>query len=288
MGWETLLLGMMGMGGVFSGLTLLTLSLVGLRKTVSWMGLDEDGRGREEEPAPSPAPAPASPAPAPDAPAAPPIESTAATAGFSGPWRLASGTLAGPGAADWIRPAFRAAFRPPTEAAASGAETAMRVNGRDFAVRFLSLKGSIARMRVNGKDILVDLEDLPEGAALTAAPLPAAPPPAAAPTPAAPPPAPSKASAPKPPPPKPSAPAAAPPAAADGHLPVAAPIPGVVKTVNVKEGEAVKKDQVLFILEAMKMENEISSPAAGRMKEVRVQARDGVKQGQVLGRVTPE
>ena len=63
-------------------------------------------------------------------------------------------------------------------------------------------------------------------------------------------------------------PAAAP---AAGETTVKAPMPGNILSVNVKTGDAVKKGQVVMILEAMKMENEILSPVDGTVSAVFVQ-----------------
>lgn len=68
--------------------------------------------------------------------------------------------------------------------------------------------------------------------------------------------------------PAPAAPAAAP---AAGEATVKAPMPGNILSVNVKVGDAVKKGQVVMILEAMKMENEILSPVDGTVSAVFVQ-----------------
>lgn len=47
-------------------------------------------------------------------------------------------------------------------------------------------------------------------------------------------------------------------------------IPGTIIKINVKDGQTVKKGQVLFILEAMKMKNKVASPIAGKVKCVNV------------------
>ena len=60
-----------------------------------------------------------------------------------------------------------------------------------------------------------------------------------------------------------AAPSAAPAASLAAGEPVKAPMPGVVLKVQVQQGQAVKAGQVLVILEAMKMENEIVAPKDG-------------------------
>ena len=68
------------------------------------------------------------------------------------------------------------------------------------------------------------------------------------------------------------APAAAPKAAsgAAGSVSVKAPMPGNIIKVNVKPGAAVKKGDVLVVLEAMKMENDVCAPADGTVASVEV------------------
>ena len=53
-----------------------------------------------------------------------------------------------------------------------------------------------------------------------------------------------------------------------GSVKVDAPMPGTILAVNVKPGDSVKKGQVLVILEAMKMENEILAPQDGTVASV--------------------
>ncbi len=74
--------------------------------------------------------------------------------------------------------------------------------------------------------------------------------------------------------------AAAAPAA--GGETVSAPIPGVIQEVNVKAGQAVKKGDVLFVLEAMKMKNNITALHDGKVASVSVNKGDSVTHGQVL------
>ncbi len=64
-----------------------------------------------------------------------------------------------------------------------------------------------------------------------------------------------------------AAPAAAPVAAGDGEA-ITAPMPGTILKVNVAQGDSVKAGQVLVVLEAMKMENEILAPRDGVIKQV--------------------
>ena len=59
-----------------------------------------------------------------------------------------------------------------------------------------------------------------------------------------------------------------------GGVNVEAPMVGSILGISVKIGDQVKKDQVLIILEAMKMENEISSPMDGRIVSIAVSKGD--------------
>ncbi|MBO5648297.1 MAG: biotin/lipoyl-binding protein [Clostridia bacterium] len=82
--------------------------------------------------------------------------------------------------------------------------------------------------------------------------------------------------------PAPTAPAAPAAPAAAGATTVSAPMPGNILKVNVTAGQAVKKGDVLMILEAMKMENEIMSPVDGTVASVGVNAGATVESGAVL------
>ena len=77
-----------------------------------------------------------------------------------------------------------------------------------------------------------------------------------------------------------AAPASAAPAAAGEQI--AAPMPGNILDVRVAAGDAVKAGQVLMILEAMKMENEIMCPRDGRIAQVSVTKGQAVETGTLL------
>ena len=78
-----------------------------------------------------------------------------------------------------------------------------------------------------------------------------------------------------------AAPAAAPKAAA-GAVTVKAPMPGNILDVKVAAGASVKAGDVLVILEAMKMENEIVAPQDGTVASINVNKGDTVNSGDVL------
>ena len=106
------------------------------------------------------------------------------------------------------------------------------------------------RVTVNGTVYEIELEEL-----TGAAPAPAA---AAAPAPA----------------PVTSAPA--------GGEKIASPMPGTILSVNIAQGQAVKKGQVLMILEAMKMENEIMAPCDGTVASLNTSKGATVETGTLL------
>lgn len=118
------------------------------------------------------------------------------------------------------------------------------------------------RITVNGTSYDVSVEELSGGAAPVAAPVAAAP--VAAPAPAA----------------APAAPAPA--AGGAGNIKVSSPMPGKILAVKANVGDSVKKGQVILILEAMKMENEVVAPEDGTIVSIDVTVGASVESGDTL------
>lgn len=142
------------------------------------------------------------------------------------------------------------------------------INGAQFDVTIDSIVGSKAKVEVNGIPFEVEMQ----GSTLVEEALPtvSTDAPAAAPAAAA-----SAAT---------EAPAAAP-AATSGPgagTPVKAPLPGVVTKILVSAGQAVKKGETVLVLEAMKMENNITAEADGKVTGICVSAGDSVMEGTTL------
>ena len=138
------------------------------------------------------------------------------------------------------------------------------INGAQFDVTIDSIVGSKAKVEVNGIPFEVEMQ----GSSLVEEALPTVTTDGAA----------------------PAAPAAtenttAAPAAKSGPgagTPVKAPLPGVVTKILVNEGQAVKKGDTVLVLEAMKMENNITAEADGTVSGICVSAGDSVMEGTTL------
>ena len=118
------------------------------------------------------------------------------------------------------------------------------------------------RITVNGTSYDVSVEELSGGVAPVAA-APVAAPAAAAPA-AAP------------------APAKAAPAGGAGSIKVSSPMPGKILAVKANVGDSVKKGQVILILEALKMENEVVAPEDGTIASIDVTVGASVESGDTL------
>ncbi len=143
------------------------------------------------------------------------------------------------------------------------------INGAQYDVTINSIAGSKAMVEVNGIPFEVEMQ----GSSLVEEALPTvatdatpAVPAAAAAAPAA------------------ETPAAAPTAKSGpgAGAPVKAPLPGVVTKILVEAGQSVKKGETVLVLEAMKMENNITAEADGTVTGVCVSAGDSVMEGTTL------
>lgn len=132
-----------------------------------------------------------------------------------------------------------------------------KINGNEYTIAVGDIENNIAHVEVNGKAYDVELPEQPKAAAVkrvvvtedtTAVARPV----------------------------KKSAPAAA------GDYVIASPLPGVIKEINVKVGQQVKADDVVCILEAMKMGNEIHAGKDGVVKSIDVAKEDSVLEGTTI------
>ncbi|MBS7317087.1 MAG: biotin/lipoyl-containing protein [Candidatus Cryptobacteroides sp.] len=131
----------------------------------------------------------------------------------------------------------------------------LKINGNAYEVAINSIEGNIADVTVNGASYQVEMENAPAAAvAAPAVQAPAVQPAAAT-----------------------AAPAAQP--ASGAGTKVTSPLPGVIIEVSVKVGDAVKAGQKVAVIEAMKMENEISATKDGTISAIHVSKGDSVLEG---------
>ena len=135
-----------------------------------------------------------------------------------------------------------------------------KINGNDYTVGIGDIEGNIAHVQVNGETYDVELPEAKHAAPVIKRVAAATETTVAAPAAAA----------------KPAVKAAA------GELVITSPLPGVIKEINVKEGQAVKAADVVCILEAMKMGNEIHAGKDGTVKSINVAKEDSVLEGTVI------
>jgi len=128
------------------------------------------------------------------------------------------------------------------------------INGSQYNVEVLNQEGDVVKLKVNGTPYTVGInhstktEEMPQAAAPAASSAPV--------------------SAPK----KPAGPVG------PGKA-VRAPLPGIILKVNVQVGDKVKEGDKLLTLEAMKMENTITSDLAGQVLEIKVENGASVLEG---------
>jgi len=142
-----------------------------------------------------------------------------------------------------------------------------KVQGVDYEVEIEEVEGNIAKVNVNGIPFEVELQQPINAAKHPTMVRPKVQAPVAAP-----------AAAPQTPSP---APAAAPVAAGAGNA-LKAPLPGTITAINVKVGDTVAVGDVVVVLEAMKMQNNIEAESAGTVTAINVNPGDSVMEGSVL------
>ena len=126
-----------------------------------------------------------------------------------------------------------------------------KINGKEYEVTIGDAEGKNLTVNVNGSDYQVELENAPVAAPAQAAPVAQA---------------------------APAAPAAAPKPAGAGTI-VKSPLPGIIISIDVKEGQAVKRGQKVAVIEAMKMENDILAEQDGTVTAIHANKGDSVLEG---------
>ena len=147
-----------------------------------------------------------------------------------------------------------------------------KVQGVDYEVEIAEVEGKIAKVNVNGIPFEIEMQKPinaakhPVLAATKRAAAPAETPAAGAPVAA----------------PAPAAPAAQPAAPAGAGNALKAPLPGTINTINVKVGDKVNVGDIVIVLEAMKMQNNIEAENAGTVTSILVNPGDSVMEGTVM------
>ena len=131
-----------------------------------------------------------------------------------------------------------------------------KINGNVYKVAIGDIEDNIAHVEVNGTPYKVEMEKAPKVVVKPVAR------PAATSAPAA-----------------PATPVVKPAAASTGKSGVKSPLPGVILDIKVNVGDTVKKGQVIIILEAMKMENNINADKDGKITAINVNKGDSVLEG---------
>ncbi len=138
-----------------------------------------------------------------------------------------------------------------------------KINGKTYNVAVNKTSDTIAEVEVNGKSYTVEMEKDNQPKVAETVQKPAQP--VAAPA------------------PRPAAPVAKPqPAAAGGAGSLKSPLPGIILSIACKVGDTVKKGQVVLVLEAMKMENNVIADRDGKVTAINVNVGDSVLEGSDL------
>ena len=141
-------------------------------------------------------------------------------------------------------------------------EYKFKINGKDYAVTIGEAEGKMLTVNVNGADYQVELENAPAVM-----------------------PGPDRASLKTPDPVGGDAKADAPAGVSAASAPkgagqtIKSPLPGIIISIDVKEGQAVKRGQKVAVIEAMKMENDILAEADGTITAIHARKGDSVLEG---------
>lgn len=149
-------------------------------------------------------------------------------------------------------------------------EYILTINQKEYRAEVGEINAECALIQVNGKEFRVDLQQLGLAKLMPVATM-----------------AEARAAAPAAQPvigvaPAPAAPLASAPAAGDASSIVKAPLPGLIVDVKVREGEKVKAGQIIVVMEAMKMENQIQATTDGTVKKIFVKKGDNVAEGNAM------
>ena len=147
-----------------------------------------------------------------------------------------------------------------------------KVQGVDYEVEIAEVEGKIAKVNVNGIPFEIEMQK----------PINAAKHPALAATKRTATAAPVATATEQPAQPAAKPQAAAPAAAVGTGTPVKAPLPGTINAINVKVGDKVNVGDIVIILEAMKMQNNIEAEQAGTVTSITVNVGDSVMEGAVM------
>ncbi len=137
-------------------------------------------------------------------------------------------------------------------------EYKFKINGKDYAVAIGEADGKMLTVNVNGADYQVELENAPAVPAQAVGSSAAA--------------SAQKSAA------ADTAPAVAAKPAGAGQT-IKSPLPGIIISIDVKEGQAVKRGQKVAVIEAMKMENDILAEVDGTITAIHARKGDSVLEG---------
>ena len=150
-------------------------------------------------------------------------------------------------------------------------EYILTINQKEYRAEVGEINAEFALIQVNGKEFRVDLQQLGLAKLMPVATMASE----------------ARAAAPAAQPaigvaPAPAAPPTLTAASGDASSIVKAPLPGLIIDVKVREGEKIKAGQIILVMEAMKMENQIQATTDGTVKKIFVKKGDNVAEGNAM------